>query len=145
MSAGAQPTRLAGLNLWSTYPADLAELLGDALGITLTSRSALGGQHFSGRAGQLLISVHPSDEAGVEPTRISFVTVLHFIIDEFRWLTFTKPGAIPSRLADLRRRLRTMILPPRRTDRSYPRAVKVKMSNYPRKRRPGATVGGGAK
>jgi hypothetical protein len=29
------------------------------------------------------------------------------------------------------------VLPPRRTDRRYPRAVKIKMSNYPRKR-PGA-------
>ena len=66
MSAGAQPTRLAGLNLWSTSPADLAALLGDALGITLKSRSALDGEHFSGRAGQLMISVHPSADAGVE-------------------------------------------------------------------------------
>jgi predicted enzyme related to lactoylglutathione lyase len=66
MNTGAQTTRLAGLNLWSTSPADLAELLGDALGITLTSRNGLDGQHFSGRAGQLMISVHPSDDAGVE-------------------------------------------------------------------------------
>jgi predicted enzyme related to lactoylglutathione lyase len=57
---------LAGLNLWSTSPAALAELLGHALGITLTSRSAADGQHFSGRAGQLMISVHPSDDGGVE-------------------------------------------------------------------------------
>jgi hypothetical protein len=28
-----------------------------------------------------------------------------------------------------------LILPPRRPNRSYPRAVKIKMSNYPRNRR----------
>jgi predicted enzyme related to lactoylglutathione lyase len=71
MSAEGEPTRLAGLNLWSTSPADLAELLGDALGITLTSRSASDGQHYSGQAGQLVISVHPSDDVGVE---LAFVT-----------------------------------------------------------------------
>jgi hypothetical protein len=28
-----------------------------------------------------------------------------------------------------------LVLPVRRSERSYPRAVKIKMSNYPRKRR----------
>ncbi len=73
-------------------------------------------------------------EARVEPTRISFVAALHFITDELRMLVFTSPGAIPSRLWDLRERLKMYILPPRRSQRSYPRAVKVKMSNYPRNR-----------
>jgi tetratricopeptide (TPR) repeat protein len=31
--------------------------------------------------------------------------------------------------------LKTLLLPPRRSERSFPRAVKIKMSNYPRKRR----------
>lgn len=76
-----------------------------------------------------------AEEAHVEPTRISFVAALHLIVDEWMWLAVTSPGAIPSRLRDLRGNLKRYILPLRRTERRYPRAVKVKMSNYPRKRR----------
>jgi hypothetical protein len=75
-----------------------------------------------------------ADEAGVEPTRISFVAALHLIVDEWQWLAVTSPGAIPSRLRDLRANLKRFILPPRRAKRRYPRAVKIKMSNYARKR-----------
>lgn len=74
-------------------------------------------------------------EAGVEPTRISFVTALRFIVDEWSWLAATPPGAIPSRLRDLRANIARFVLPPRRSERQYPRAVKIKMSSYPRKRR----------
>jgi hypothetical protein len=84
-----------------------------------------------------------AEEARVEPTRISFVAALRLIVDEWLWLAVTSPGAIPKRLRDLRANLKRFILPPRRTERSYPRAVKVKMSNYPRKRRP--PTGGRAK
>jgi hypothetical protein len=77
-----------------------------------------------------------ADEAGVEPTRISFVAALHLIVDEWQWLAVTSPGAIPSRLRDLRANLKRFILPPRRATRRYPRAVKIKMSNYARKRPP---------
>lgn len=77
-------------------------------------------------------------EAGVEPTRISFVAALHLIVDEWLWFAVTSPGAIPSRLRDLRANLKRFILPPRRSKRSYPRAVKIKMSGYLRKR-PSAT------
>lgn len=73
-------------------------------------------------------------EAKVEPTRISFVFALRLIRDEWMWLTVTSPGAIPKRLAGLRRNLKLYVLPPRRSERSYPRAVKIKMSNYARKR-----------
>jgi hypothetical protein len=76
-----------------------------------------------------------ADEAGVEPTRISFVAALHLICDEWLWCAIASPGAIPKHLRDLRAALKTLILPPRRRERSYPRAVKLKMSNYPRKRR----------
>jgi hypothetical protein len=76
--------------------------------------------------------------AKVPPTRISFVTALSMIRETLIGLGFTlrrePPGAIPSRLQALERQLKRLILPPRRTDRSYPRAVKVKMSSYPRKR-----------
>ena len=76
-----------------------------------------------------------ADEAGVEPARISFVAALRLICDEWLWCAIASPGAIPKHLRDLRASLKTLILPPRRTERRYPRAVKIKMSNYPRKRR----------
>jgi transposase InsO family protein len=69
-------------------------------------------------------------EAGVPPTRISFVASLAMIRDEFLWLGSPRvtPGAIPASLARLRMNLKRLVLPPRRSERSYPRAVKVKMS-----------------
>lgn len=76
-----------------------------------------------------------ADEAGVEPTRISFIAALRLICDEWLWCAIASPGAIPKHLRDLRASLKTLILPRRRSKRSYPRAVKIKMSNYPRKRR----------
>jgi len=73
--------------------------------------------------------------AGVPPTRISFVAALSYIREVLFWLTGRRisPGTIPRRLLDLERNLKRLVLPPRRTERVYPRAVKVKMSNYSRK------------
>jgi len=75
-------------------------------------------------------------EAGVPPTRISFVASLAWILDEFDTLSLrtVTPGSVPASLARLRQRLKRLVLPPRRQGRTFPRAVKVKMSNYPRKR-----------
>ncbi|MDX2087897.1 MAG: IS4 family transposase [Kofleriaceae bacterium] len=73
-------------------------------------------------------------QAKVEPTRISFVESLRLIRDEWAWLSVTSPGAIPKRLASMRANIKRYVLPPRRPSRLYPRAVKIKMSNYPRKR-----------
>lgn len=77
-------------------------------------------------------------EAGVPPTRISFLAALSMIRDEFYWLGSPRvtPGAIPASLQRLRQQLKRLVLPPRRSERAYPRAVKLKMSNYPRKRSP---------
>jgi hypothetical protein len=77
-----------------------------------------------------------AEEAGVAPTRISFVASLAMIREEFMWLASPRvtPGAIPASLQRLRTRLKRLVLPPRRSERSYPRAVKLKMSSYPRKR-----------
>jgi hypothetical protein len=77
-----------------------------------------------------------ADEAGVEPSRISFVYSLSLVCRE--WQRACAPraaiGNIPRDLATLRLNLKRLVLPPRRPHRTYPRAVKVKMSNYPRKR-----------
>jgi len=76
-----------------------------------------------------------ADETGVPPTRISFVAALRLVINEWSWSTITtSPGAIPRHLTDLRDKIRVFVLPERRSDRVQPRAVKLKMSNYARKR-----------
>lgn len=86
---------------------------------------------------------HVADEAKVAPTRISFIMSLHLICDEWIWSASASPGAIPRHLRDLRSKIKRFVLPPRRAERRYPRAVKIKMSGYPRKRRP--DEGGDAK
>jgi len=73
--------------------------------------------------------------AKLPPSRISFVSAMRMICDEWLWCAIASPGAIPKHLRNLRAALTGLILPPRRSKRSYPRAVKIKMSNYPRKRR----------
>jgi Insertion element 4 transposase N-terminal/Transposase DDE domain len=72
-------------------------------------------------------------EAKIEPTRISFVEALRLMRDEWAWLSVTSPGAIPKRLEAMRRAIKRYVLPPRRP-RRFPRVVKLKMSNYDRKR-----------
>lgn len=76
-----------------------------------------------------------ADEAGVEPNRISFVNAVALIRNA--WLAWSTmplaPARIPSGIFDLRACLKLLILPPRRPERSYPRAVKIKMSAYARK------------
>jgi len=76
-----------------------------------------------------------ADEIGVSPLRISFVAAVRLIVEEWSWASITSsPGAIPRHLADMRDKICRFLLPERRLERSYPRAVKLKMSNYPRKR-----------
>jgi hypothetical protein len=74
-----------------------------------------------------------AQRAGVAPTRISYRHAVNFI--RVFWLTahFISPGALPRRLDGLHNELALLILPPRRA-RRFPRAVKIKMSNFPRKR-----------
>lgn len=71
----------------------------------------------------------------VEPNRISFVAAASLIRNA--WLIWSTqpmaPGRIPDGLLDLRRQLAMLLLPPRRPNRSFPREVKIKMSNYNRK------------
>jgi hypothetical protein len=72
--------------------------------------------------------------AGVPPRRISFRHALMLIRNFWvvtAWLC--SPGVLPRRLDALHEELALLILPERRP-RTYPRAVKIKMSNYPLKR-----------
>lgn len=72
-------------------------------------------------------------EAGVPPIRISFVAALNWIESALRTWGTESAGRLPERLRRLREDLSHFILPERR-ERSFPRAVKIKMSNYARKR-----------
>jgi hypothetical protein len=76
-----------------------------------------------------------ADEAGVPPTRISFVNTLSLLCHA--WIVWSTPplapGRIPSALLDLRSRIRLLLLPARRPERRYPRVVKIKMSAYNKK------------
>jgi hypothetical protein len=71
--------------------------------------------------------------AGVPPGRLSYRHAV-LVLRTF-WLTtpLTSPATLPRRLARLFDDLRLAVLPPRRP-RRYPRAVKLKLSAYPRKR-----------
>jgi len=77
---------------------------------------------------------HVAQQAAVAPTRISFRHAL-LLLRGFWQLTawIASPGKLPRRLDDLHQEFALLILPPRRP-RRYPRAVKIKMSNYPRSR-----------
>ena len=79
-----------------------------------------------------------AEEVKLPPTRISFVMSLRTIRYNFLAMSFNAPGAIPKRLRRMREELKEFILPPRRSKRRYPRAVKIHRSKYPRKPRPTA-------
>jgi hypothetical protein len=73
--------------------------------------------------------------ADVPPARMSFATCLRAIRFQLQILSAISPGKMAKVLDRFHRELAaTCVLPPRRSDRFYPRAVKIKMSNYPRKR-----------
>ena len=72
-------------------------------------------------------------ELKVHPLRISFVAALREVVEQWHLATIVSPGTIPTRLGTVTDRLRQFLLPPRRPKRVFPRAVKIKMSNYARK------------
>jgi hypothetical protein len=74
---------------------------------------------------------HVARDAGVSPLRISFIAAYRHIRDEFLWCAIASPGAIPRHLRRLRQHLAIYVLPPRRSQRAYPRQRKRRMSQYP--------------
>lgn len=68
-------------------------------------------------------------EEKIKPTRISFVESLRLMRTEWEWLSVASPGAIPKRLATLRRNVKRYILPERRK-RSYPRYTKLRINRH---------------
>lgn len=74
-------------------------------------------------------------ENKVPPRRVSFWTSLLRVRDFLLFAAMTSaPGNIPARLTDLDADMARLLLPERRSDRRYPRHVKIKMSNYKRNR-----------
>ncbi|MBI2315868.1 MAG: IS4 family transposase [Betaproteobacteria bacterium] len=71
--------------------------------------------------------------AGALPNQISYRHTLHFVRAFWISAWLASPGVLPKRLQSLYNELPLLLLPPRR-NRAYPRAVKIKMSNYLRKR-----------
>lgn len=72
---------------------------------------------------------------GLAPKRISFRSSLLWIRNFWVTAAITRsPSNIPRHLAELRSTLNVLILPERRSERRYPRHVKIKMSNYKRNR-----------
>jgi hypothetical protein len=73
-----------------------------------------------------------AQQAEVAPHRISFITALRYIVDEWLWSATTRsPGAIPAKLAQMRSDIRRFVLPPRRSQRRFPRAVRMTKTHYP--------------
>ena len=72
-------------------------------------------------------------ELDVPPIRISFVAALREVVEQWHFAAMVSPGKVPDRLSTITDRLRHFLLPPRRPERVFPRAVKIKMSNYARK------------
>jgi hypothetical protein len=76
-----------------------------------------------------------AEQAGVAPTRISFVNALSLICHS--WLLWSMqplaPAKIPASILDLRQKLQLLVLPERRTERRNPRVVKIKMSKFKKK------------
>jgi hypothetical protein len=75
-------------------------------------------------------------QADIPPRRISYRHAL-MLIRNF-WITawWASPGVLPRRLDTLHQEIALLILPERR-QRTFPRAVKIKMTNYPVKPRKG--------
>jgi hypothetical protein len=72
--------------------------------------------------------------AGVPPRRISFVGMRERLRDAWKGWVVAGGADWPPVLRELYETLEGMVLRPRRPDRCYPRAVKIKMSNYAKKR-----------
>jgi hypothetical protein len=68
----------------------------------------------------------------IPPRRISFRMSLVLVRDLFVWAATASPGSLPKMIEGMRLDFKRLILPERRSQRSYPRHVKIKMSSYAR-------------
>ena len=75
-----------------------------------------------------------ASKAGVEPRSLSFVDCLVRIRFALTKMALAPTRQLPRLHDELVSELATCVLPPRRPERVYPRAVKIKMSSFPLKR-----------
>lgn len=75
-----------------------------------------------------------AERSGVEPRRLSFVDCLVRIRFALTKMALAPTRRLPVLYEELLTDLATCVLPPRRSERIYPRAVKIKMSSFPLKR-----------
>jgi hypothetical protein len=80
-----------------------------------------------------LVMSRAAPRADVPPVRLSYRYALLAVRAFWHAAWDTSPGTLPRRLEALLDELTAFVLPERRP-RRYPRAVKIKMSNYPRNR-----------
>jgi len=80
-----------------------------------------------------LVMSRAAPRAAVAPLRLSYRHALLALRGFWHTAWLSPPGVLPRRLEALLDELALFVLPERRP-RRYPRAVKIKMSNYPRKR-----------
>jgi hypothetical protein len=80
-----------------------------------------------------LVMSRAAPHADVSPLRLSYRHALLALRGFWHTAWLSPPGVLPRRLEALLDELALFVLPKRRA-RRYPRAVKIKMSNYPRKR-----------
>jgi hypothetical protein len=71
-----------------------------------------------------------ADEAEISPSRISFVMAMRYIRDEWMWCAIASPGSIPAKLRKMRSNVLAFVLSPRRSERRYPRVVKMSNIKY---------------
>lgn len=71
------------------------------------------------------------EQIKVEPLRMGFHVAAIAIIEVLRFAPLETAGTLPRRLATLFEQAHLFVLPPRRTDRSFPRAVKRRVAKYP--------------
>jgi hypothetical protein len=81
-----------------------------------------------------LVMSRAAPRAHVSPVRLSYRYALLAVRAFWHAAWDTSPGMLPRRLEALLEELALFVLPARRRQRRYPRAVKIKMSNYPRNR-----------
>lgn len=77
----------------------------------------------------------------VEPVQLSFAGTLLMLVQLWQLISLRYPGSIVKILRSVEAQMHRLLLPPRRSQRNYPRAVKINMSNYARKR-PGSPTKG---
>lgn len=75
-----------------------------------------------------------ANQLKVEPQRISFHTASYAIVNLLSIASLDSAGTLPKQLAALLAQSRHFVLPPRRTERSFPKVVKSRAHKFPTKK-----------